>query len=139
MYLGRLVELADAGSVFGDARHPYTRALLAAAPGAAGEESTAVVRGDPPSAAEPPTGCAFHPRCWLREHVPDPARCASEAPPVVSGATRSACHWPELVAEFGSTTRPTVTARDWQEPASLRWSYANVERVLRVDRIAAAS
>ncbi len=137
MYLGRLVELADAGSVFGDARHPYTRALLAAAPGAAGEPSPAVVRGDPPSAAEPPTGCAFHPRCWLREHTPDPARCASVAPPVVAGATRSACHWPELVADFGSTAQPAITAQEWQESASLRWSYANVERFLRVDPITA--
>ncbi len=139
MYLGRLVELADAGSVFGDARHPYTRALLAAAPGVAGAASPAVVRGDPPSAAEPPSGCAFHPRCWLREHVPDPARCATEAPPVVAGATRSACHWPELVAQMAATGQPPVSARDWQDPANLRWSYANVDRVLRVDRVPAAA
>jgi len=78
MYLGRLVELAPAGRLFAEPAHPYTRALIAAAPvpDPARRARPAPLAGEPPSPAAPPPGCAFHPRC--------PAvmsRCRSEAPP----------------------------------------------------------
>jgi peptide/nickel transport system ATP-binding protein len=64
MYLGRIVERGATEQVLRGARHPYTRALLAAVPridGAAGERL--LVPGDPPSPSNPPSGCHFHPRC----------------------------------------------------------------------------
>jgi oligopeptide/dipeptide ABC transporter ATP-binding protein len=67
MYLGRVVELASAEDLFADPRHPYTRALLDAAPvpDPAIEKARprAIIRGELPSPLRPPTGCVFHPRC----------------------------------------------------------------------------
>jgi peptide/nickel transport system ATP-binding protein len=64
MYLGRVVERGPVEQVLDEARHPYTQALLAAVPridGGGTEKLT--VPGDPPSPANPPPGCHFHPRC----------------------------------------------------------------------------
>ncbi|MFI0422971.1 ABC transporter ATP-binding protein [Spongiactinospora sp. 9N601] len=67
MYLGRLVEIGTRDQVFTAPRHPYTRALLAAVPvpGGRGRGPRARLAGEPPSPADPPAGCAFHPRCPL--------------------------------------------------------------------------
>ncbi|MCZ4500772.1 MAG: ATP-binding cassette protein [Marmoricola sp.] len=67
MYLGKIVETADAETIFTESRHPYTRALLSALPppdpdAAAGRERI-VLSGDLPSPQDPPSGCRFHPRC----------------------------------------------------------------------------
>ena len=77
MYLGRVVELADTAALFDTPRHPYTRALLSAAPDLDPAHRTVAdaVRGELPSPLSPPSGCAFHPRC--------PAlvvRCRTELP-----------------------------------------------------------
>jgi peptide/nickel transport system ATP-binding protein len=89
MYLGRLVELADKAELFARPRHPYTRMLLDAIPDIhmSGSARTPV-QGEVPNPLNPPTGCAFHPRC---PHAN--ARCAAERPPMleVQGA-RVACH-----------------------------------------------
>ena len=61
VYLGRIVEDLPAESVVTDARHPYTRTLLAAIPGS-GQSRIALV-GEPPSPVNPPSGCSFHTRC----------------------------------------------------------------------------
>jgi oligopeptide/dipeptide ABC transporter ATP-binding protein len=66
MYLGRVVELAETEALFAAPRHPYTRALLAAAPEldpARRGGGEAAVKGELPSPVNPPSGCAFHPRC----------------------------------------------------------------------------
>ncbi len=65
MYLGRVVEIGPTSQIFADPKHPYTRALLAAIPDPDPERSlpTDLPRGEIPDAAEPPSGCAFHPRC----------------------------------------------------------------------------
>jgi oligopeptide/dipeptide ABC transporter ATP-binding protein len=63
MYLGRIVEQAPKARLFGAARHPYTRALLAAVPRAGDTGRRASLSGEVPSAAAIPTGCRFHPRC----------------------------------------------------------------------------
>ncbi len=101
MYLGRLVEQGDVRSIFEDARHPYTRALLASVPDVEdGVAAPILVRGDPPSPASPPSGCRFHPRCWLRTRLGDPDVCATVEPPRVEpgDGPQVACHFGDRTA-----------------------------------------
>jgi peptide/nickel transport system ATP-binding protein len=89
MYLGRLVELADKALLFGNPRHPYTRMLLDAIPDIhmTGRSRTPV-QGEVPNPLNPPTGCAFHPRC---PHAN--ARCKSERPVLKTlNGIQIACH-----------------------------------------------
>jgi peptide/nickel transport system ATP-binding protein len=89
MYLGRLVELADKHALFDTPRHPYTRMLLDAIPKMhdTGRARTPV-SGEVPNPLNPPTGCAFHPRC---PHAN--ARCLAERPQLQSvNGIRVACH-----------------------------------------------
>ena len=89
MYLGRLVELADKAELFGHPRHPYTRMLLDAIPDIhmSGRARTPV-QGEVPNPLNPPTGCAFHPRC---PHAN--ARCAQERPALtIFQGVQVACH-----------------------------------------------
>jgi peptide/nickel transport system ATP-binding protein len=89
MYLGRLVELADATELFARPRHPYTRLLLDAIPDLemSGTPRTPIA-GEVPNPLAPPQGCAFHPRCPHAE-----ARCKIETPVLRHyAATLAACH-----------------------------------------------
>ena len=89
MYLGRLVELADKHTLFDTPRHPYTRMLLDAIPKMhdTGKARTPV-SGEVPNPLNPPSGCAFHPRC---PHAN--ARCSSERPKIQTLAgVKVACH-----------------------------------------------
>jgi oligopeptide/dipeptide ABC transporter ATP-binding protein len=65
MYLGRVVEIAEASLLFSDPKHPYSRALVAAKPNFNFSKRTKpfILPGDPPSPLDPPKGCHFHPRC----------------------------------------------------------------------------
>jgi peptide/nickel transport system ATP-binding protein len=79
LYLGRLMELGDAATVFGPPQHPYTEALLSAVPTAEGEERERIrLQGEIPSAADPPSGCVFHTRC--PRFIGD--ICTQEEPPL---------------------------------------------------------
>ncbi|WP_431281247.1 ABC transporter ATP-binding protein [Humitalea sp. 24SJ18S-53] len=89
MYLGRLVENAPAETLFRTPRHPYTRALMEAVPdlSMSGRPRTPV-GGEVPSPINPPTGCAFHPRCPLAND-----RCKVERPEMIlAHETLVACH-----------------------------------------------
>ncbi len=79
MYLGRIVEYADTRSIFTNAQHPYTEALLAAVPvpDPAIKRKKIVLQGDVPSPVKPPSGCHFHTRC---PYAVD--RCKVESPPL---------------------------------------------------------
>jgi peptide/nickel transport system ATP-binding protein len=96
MYLGRLVEHSSNERLFTQPAHPYTRALLDAVPvpdpDAPGGRAT--VRGESPSALQPPAGCAFHPRC---RHADDQCRTAAPAPRRL-GDTTVACHHASAIA-----------------------------------------
>jgi peptide/nickel transport system ATP-binding protein len=89
MYLGRLVERADKADLFRTPRHPYTRMLLDAIPDIhmSGRARTPV-QGEVPNPLNPPSGCAFHPRC---PHAN--ARCSQERPALtVFQGIQVACH-----------------------------------------------
>ena len=93
MYLGRVVEEGERESVFTDPRHPYTRALLQAAPRLHQSElAPPAVKGEPPSPIDIPSGCSFHPRCPRAEALCAQARPALEK--VDSGPDHlAACHF----------------------------------------------
>ena len=97
MYLGRIVELADRDTLYREPRHPYTQSLLSAVPvpDPDGRRQRIVLKGDVPSPARPPTGCRFHPRCFLAEERNALARCAAEDPPLreVRPGHWVACHF----------------------------------------------
>ena len=90
MYLGRIVELAPKAVLFATPRHPYTRMLLDAIPDMqmTGKARTPVA-GEVPNPLNPPTGCAFHPRCPLAD-----ARCKTERPALrtLADGVQAACH-----------------------------------------------
>ncbi|ASM72910.1 MULTISPECIES: ABC transporter ATP-binding protein [Roseobacteraceae] len=94
MYLGKIVEQAPRDLLFESPQHPYTQALLAAAPSLARRKSQGYTRalqikGDPPSPLNPPKGCAFAERC------PKVQALCRDTRPALSGGTHAvACHFP---------------------------------------------
>ena len=83
MYLGKIVELGRAADVIERPRHPYTRALVSAIPtpnpDIERQRQRIVLPGDPPSPLNPPSGCAFHPRCAYAREI-----CKAAVPPLAS-------------------------------------------------------
>jgi oligopeptide/dipeptide ABC transporter ATP-binding protein len=102
MYLGRIVEIGDNRTIFSAPRHPYTQALIAAAPVADPrvKRERIVLDGEVPSPLDPPTGCAFHPRCPFAF-----ARCLVETPMLTPRGDGhwAACH---LEARSGGGVTP---------------------------------
>ncbi len=103
MYLGRIVELAPARELNRRPLHPYSVALLSAIPIpdplVEARRRRIILRGDVPSPANPPRGCRFHTRCWLRERLGNPERCVEEDPPLrpIEPGHSAACHFAEEV------------------------------------------
>ncbi len=96
MYLGKMVELATSDRLYSEPKHPYTQALLSAAPIAdptQRKRDRILLQGDLPSPVNPPSGCRFHTRCPLVNEVPNNL-CKTEDPPLgdVGGGHMVACH-----------------------------------------------
>lgn len=94
MYLGSIVELANAGMIFKDPRHPYTIALLSAVPTTSPddrEKDQIILEGAIPSPVRPPEGCKFHTRCFMATE-----KCKRVPPPLVEVEKDhfAACHFP---------------------------------------------
>jgi len=91
MYLGKVVEIADKQTLFQDAKHPYTKALLSAVPTVSRKDKKerVILEGDVPSPVNPPSGCRFHTRCPIATE-----KCKSESPVVrsVGEGHQVACH-----------------------------------------------
>ena len=90
IYLGHAVEIGTREAIFGAPQHPYTRALLSATPSAdpTRRKERIVLKGEPPSPIDPPSGCVFHPRCPLAFD-----RCRVDAPPLEAKRGRDVACW----------------------------------------------
>jgi peptide/nickel transport system ATP-binding protein/oligopeptide transport system ATP-binding protein len=97
MYLGRVVETGTRDAVYDRPMHPYTQALLSAAPSADPElerrRERIILTGDVPSPVNPPSGCRFRTRCWKAQQI-----CADEVPPLIDHGLGNlvACHFAEV-------------------------------------------
>jgi len=108
MYLGRIVELANADDLYAMPLMPYTQALLSAIPVPDPEAKRAriVLRGDVPSPANPPSGCPFHPRC---QHPQKDAACSVIVPPL---ELKEPHHWAACIKQL-----PTRVSWEEQQAA----------------------
>jgi peptide/nickel transport system ATP-binding protein len=123
MYLGKVVELAPAGALYREPRHPYSAALLSAAsvtdPDLARQRRRLTIEGDIPSPVDPPAGCRFHPRCPRAQDV-----CRVSEPLLVpapgDAGHFTACHFPIEAPAVPDGTRPLrlVTPGGGPEPAA---------------------
>ncbi len=93
MYLGKIVEMGDSRSLYSHPLHPYTEALIAAAPlpDPLRQKAKTLLEGDVPSHIQIPPGCSFHPRCYYRQDM-----CSQEVPQLKENEEGRwvACHFP---------------------------------------------
>ena len=107
MYLGQVVESGSVGTLYAEPRHPYTIALLSAIPNPdpRNRRKRLVLKGDVPSPVRPPSGCRFHTRCWLREHLGRPEECVTTEPVLreIAPGHVAKCHFTEQVTSQSAT------------------------------------
>ena len=111
MYLGKIVELASNDALYSFPRHPYTGALLSAVPvpdPTGGKRERALLSGDVPSPANPPSACRFHTRCLKAQEL-----CSTDEPPLEDkgGRTLAACHFPLTRDEVATQLPAALAAR----------------------------
>jgi oligopeptide/dipeptide ABC transporter ATP-binding protein len=104
MYLGKIVEIGSRADIYERPSHPYTQALLSAvppeSPAERGARTRIVLRGDPPSPSNPPSGCRVRTRCWKAQEI-----CAVEEPELVDRGQGhpAACHFAEALDPTSET------------------------------------
>ena len=123
MYLGTIAELASSGELYATPRHPYTVSLLSAIPVAdpTRVRSRVMLGGDVPSPAQPPSGCHFHPRCYMAR-----PECRHEVPLLreVAPGRWSACHFATEVPTTSTNWPGTKWLGTSSEPTSRTASLA---------------
>jgi peptide/nickel transport system ATP-binding protein len=114
MYLGRICEQGPKDPVYETPRHPYTAALLSAAPAADPDAAAArqriILTGDIPSPINPPAGCRFHPRCPKAQDLCHEQEPLLETKPGDPPEHQTACHFPVQPGEDLTITRPAAAA-----------------------------
>jgi oligopeptide/dipeptide ABC transporter ATP-binding protein len=112
MYLGKVMEVGTRHEIYEAPMHPYTQALLSAAPietpTLRGKRQRIVLEGDVPSPANPPSGCVFRTRCWKAQEI-----CAEEVPALVpraGGQHPVACHFAEVAKPLEAVKVPSQPA-----------------------------
>ena len=124
MYLGKIVEMAGSRDLYERPLHPYAIALLSAVPipdpAVEGRRRRIILTGDVPSPSNPPSGCRFHTRCWLRERLGNPELCVAEDPALreMSAGHEVACHFAEEVD--GTAEQVQITGRSGRNAAVTR-------------------
>ena len=125
MYLGRVVELSPADELYAKPLHPYTHALVSALPipdpAIERRRQRVILRGDVPSPANPPSGCRFHTRCWLRRELENPEACVTVDPPLrelLPGHT-AACHFAEELLPGARREELKTAAAEHSSPVAI--------------------